>query len=56
MDFEDGNLLIITNVPVMDDEGNFDTLPLGLIFTPESVITVCSHENKIINSFNSDTA
>ena len=56
MDFEDGNLLVITNVPVMDEEGNFDTLPLGLIFTPESVITVCSHENKIINSFNEDTA
>lgn len=55
MDFEDGNLLIITNVPVMDDKGNFDTLPLGLIFTPESVITVCSHENKIINSFNAET-
>ena len=55
MDFEDGNLLIITNVPVMDDEGNFDTLPLGLIFTTESIITVCSHENKIINSFNADT-
>ena len=55
MDFEDGNLLIITNVPVMDDEGNFDTLPLGLIFTPESIITVCSHETNIINSFNADT-
>lgn len=56
MDYEDGNLLIITNVPIMDEEGNFDTLPLGLIFTPESVITVCSHENKIINSFNADTS
>ncbi len=56
MDFEDGNLLVITNVPIMDEEGNFDTLPLGLIFTPESMITVCSHENKIINSFNEDTA
>ena len=56
MEFEDGNLLIITNVPVMDEEGNFDTMPLGLIFTPECVITVCSHENKIINSFNEDTA
>lgn len=56
MDFEDGNLLIITNVPIMDEEGNFDTLPLGTIFTPESMITVCSHENKIINSFNTDTA
>lgn len=56
MEFEDGNLLVITNVPIMDDEGNFDTMPLGLIFTPESMITVCSKENKIINSFNEDTA
>lgn len=56
MEFEDGNLLVITNVPIMDEEGNFDTLPLGLIFTPESMITVCSQENKIINSFNEDTA
>ena len=24
MDFEDGNLLVITNVPIMDEEGNFD--------------------------------
>lgn len=56
MEFEDGNLLVITNVPIMDDEGNFDTLPLGLIFTPESIITVCARENKIISSFNEDTA
>ena len=33
MDFKDGNLLIITNVPVKDDEsGTFDTLPLGFDF------------------------
>ena len=56
MEFEDGNLLVITNVPIMDDEGNFDTLPLGLIFTHESIITVCAKENKIISSFNEDTA
>ncbi len=56
MEFEDGNLLVITNVPIMDDEGNFDTLPLGLIFTHESMITVCARENKIISSFNEDTA
>lgn len=56
MEFEDGNLLVITNVPIMDDEGNFDTMPLGLVFTPESMITVCAKENKIISSFNDDTA
>ncbi len=55
-EFEDGNLLVITNVPIVDDEKNFDTLPLGIIFTHEGVITVCSRENKIISSFNSDTS
>ncbi|MDO5437647.1 MAG: magnesium transporter CorA family protein [bacterium] len=55
-EFEDGNLLVITNVPILDDEKNFDTLPLGIIFTHEGIITVCSKENKIISSFNSDTS
>ena len=50
MEFEDGNF-VITNVPIMDDDGNFDTMPLGLIFTPESMITSLFQENKIISSF-----
>ena len=49
MEFEDGNLLVITNVPIMDDEGNFDTLPLGLIFTHASIITACSKENFMLS-------
>ncbi len=55
-EFENGNLLVITNIPIVDDEKNFDTLPLGLVFTHEGVITVCAKENKIISSFNSDTS
>lgn len=55
-EYEDGNLLVIINLPILDDEQNFDTLPLGIIFTHEGIITVCSKENKIINSFNSDTS
>lgn len=56
IEFEDGHLLVITNVPIVEEEGNFDTLPLGIIFTPTSLITVCSRENKIIQSFNKDTS
>ena len=56
IEYEEGNLLVIINVPIMDDERNFDTLPLGLIFTHEGVITVCAKDNKIINSFNSETS
>ncbi len=57
IEFEDGHLLIITNIPIAEEkEGNFDALPLGIIFTPTSFITVCSQENRIINSFNKETA
>ena len=56
IEFEDGHLLIITNVPIAEEEGNFDALPLGIIFTPTSFITVCAKENRIVNSFNKETA
>ncbi|MBQ7287423.1 MAG: magnesium transporter CorA family protein, partial [Candidatus Gastranaerophilales bacterium] len=49
-------LLIITNIPIMEDEGAYDTLPLGIIFTQRGFITVSSKKNNIISSFNKDTS
>lgn len=56
LEFEDDYLLIIINVPIIGGGGFFDTLPLGIIFTQTSILTVCSKENKIIQSFNKDTS
>ena len=56
IEIEDGNLLIITNLPIMTDDGCFDTLPLGIIHTPTSIITVCSKDNNILSSFSESTA
>ncbi len=56
IEIEDGNILIITNLPIMTEEGSFDTLPLGIIYTPTSIITVCSKDNNILSSFNESTA
>ncbi|MCD7779249.1 MAG: magnesium transporter CorA family protein [Candidatus Gastranaerophilales bacterium] len=56
IEIEDGNILIITNLPVITDDGCFDTLPLGIIYTPTSIITVCSKDNNILSSFNETTA
>lgn len=56
IEIEDGNILIITNLPIMTDDGCFDTLPLGIIYTPTSIITVCSQDNNILSSFNENTA
>ena len=56
IEIEDGHLLIIVNIPIMKDESNFDTLPIGIIFTSSAIITVCPKKNKIIQSFSKETA
>ena len=56
IEFEEDCALIITNVPIMEDEGTYDTLPLGIILTTRGFITVCSKKNNIISSFNKETS
>ena len=56
VEFEDNALSLIINLPLLDDEGNFDTLPCGLFFTKKNFMTICSRENRIISSFNKNTA
>ena len=56
IEIEDGNVLIITNLPIMTDDGSFDTLPMGIIYTPTSIMTVCSKDNNILSSFNEKTS
>lgn len=55
IEIDDDKLLIITNVPMMEDENRFDTLPLGIIMTPDNIVTVSLKENRIISFFNQDT-
>ena len=48
IEIEDDCVLIITNIPIMEDEGTYDTLPLGIMFTDRGFITVTSKKNKVI--------
>ena len=50
------SLAIIINLPLLDDENNFDTLPCGLVLTPKNLITICARDNRVLNSFNRSTA
>ncbi len=50
------SLALIVNLPLLDDEGNFDTLPCGLVITPKNFITICARDNRVMNSFNRSTA
>lgn len=53
---ETNSLGIIINLPLLDDEGNFDVLPCGLFLTAKNFITICARDNRVINSYNRSTA
>ena len=56
IEHEDKNFMVIINLPLLDDEGQFDTLPCSMVFTPKNMVTLCSRENRIIGSFTKATA
>ncbi len=56
VEFDDGVLSLIVNLPLMDDEGKFDTLPCGLAFTKHNFLSISSRDNRILSSFNKNTA
>lgn len=56
VEIEDGVLSLIVNLPLLDDDGHFDTLPCGMFFTKRNFMTICSRDNRIISSFNKNTA
>lgn len=56
IEVEDNCVLVIINIPLMLDKNSFDTMPLGIIVTPDYFVTVCLKENMILNWFNSGNA
>lgn len=55
-DVEDNCVMVLTNVPVMREQGSYDTLPLAIIVTHEYIITVCLEETPVMAEFNQKTA
>ena len=56
IDIEDNSVMILTNVPVLREEGGYDTLPLAIIVTEEYIITVCLEETPVLSYFNEKNA
>jgi magnesium transporter len=51
---ENGDLLIVLRIPFYQGQNvdiPYTTLPLGIIFTPDYLVTVCKWENDILNEF-----
>ena len=54
IDSEDGNTLVIVDMPVVERSGKtfaYNTMPLGIILTEKNVITVSIRENPILDEF-----
>ena len=56
VELDEGIFSVIVNLPLLDEEGNFDTLPCGWVFTVRNFLTICSKDNRILSSFNKNTA
>ncbi|UWG98985.1 magnesium transporter CorA family protein [Dehalobacter sp. DCM] len=52
IEVEDESALILINIPVMLSESSYDTLPLGIILSKDSIVTVCLENNPVILEFN----
>jgi magnesium transporter len=51
---DNGQTLILVDIPIVENDGTtnvFSTIPLGIAFAKESIITVCLKETPILNDF-----
>ncbi|MCX7780543.1 MAG: magnesium transporter CorA family protein [Negativicutes bacterium] len=56
VEIEENCLLIITNIPVARGNDIYDALPLGIILTPDYIITVCLETSEVLSDFSHETA
>lgn len=51
---DNGQTLILVDIPIVESQGNssvYSTIPLGIVMTPECIVTVCLKESAILNDF-----
>lgn len=53
IEIEDNHILVLINVPINREAQNFeyDTLPLGIVITPDYIVTICQEHNDVIQNF-----
>lgn len=53
IEVEEGHILIITNAPKYDDGASlgYDTIPLGIVISHDTITTVCLEENEVLDDF-----
>lgn len=54
IEIEDEHILIILRIPIFEKDkpqNPYNTIPLGIVYTQDTIITICSIESEIISTF-----
>ena len=53
IEIEDNHILVLINVPVNHEDrpGEYDTIPLGMVVTPDFFVTICQEYIEVLPSF-----
>jgi len=54
IELEENHMLVITNIPITRGHDSYDALPLGIVLTPDYIITVCLEPNEVLADFSSE--
>lgn len=51
---DNGQTLVLVDIPTAENDGNtnvFSTIPLGIVFTKDAIVTVCLKETPVLSDF-----
>lgn len=51
-ELDEDQLLVVIDIPFLRSNKDYDTMPLGIIITPEVIVTVCLESNAVTADFN----
>lgn len=54
-EMDEDQLLVVIDIPFLRSNKDYDTMPLGIIITPEIIVTVCLESNAVTADFNART-
>lgn len=54
-EMDEDQLLVVIDIPFFRSNKDYDTMPLGIIITPEVIVTVCLESNAVTADFNART-
>lgn len=54
-ELDEDQLLVVIDIPFLRSNKDYDTMPLGIIITPEVIVTVCLESNAVTADFDAHT-